>query len=55
MLENDGNELRNRLLEKDTLSDAPDISSLGQESQELRGVPRQMTFDEMAALFEDPD
>lgn len=55
MLENDGNELRNRLLEKDTLSDTPDISSLEQESQELRGVPRQMTFDEMAALFEDPD
>lgn len=55
MLENDGNELRNRLLEKDTLSDALEISSSGQESQELRGVPRQMTFDEMAALFEDPD
>ena len=55
VLENDENELRNRLLEKDTLSDALEISSLGQESQELRGVPRQMTFDEMAALFEDPD
>lgn len=53
VLENDENELRNRLLEKDTLSDA--LESSGQESQELRGVPRQMTFDEMAALFEDPD
>lgn len=54
MLENDGNELRNRLLEKDTLSSVSE-DAVSSESEKKSHTPHIMTMDEMVALFEDPD
>ena len=54
MLENDGNELRNRLLEKDTLSSVSE-DAVASEPEKKSHIPHIMTMDEMVALFEDPD
>lgn len=54
MLENDENELRNRLLEKDTLSSVPE-DAVSSEPEKKSHTPHIMTMDEMVALFEDPD
>lgn len=54
MLENDENELRNRLLEKDTLSSVPE-DAVPSEPEKKSHTPHIMTMDEMVALFEDPD
>lgn len=54
MLENDGNELRNRLLEKDTLSRVSE-DAVSSEPEKKSHTPHIMTMDEMVALFEDPD
>ncbi len=54
MLENDGNELRNRLLEKDTLSSVSE-DAVSSEPEKKSHTPHIMTMDEMVALFEDPD
>lgn len=54
MLENDENELRNRLLEKDTLSSVSE-DAVSSEPEKKSHTPHIMTMDEMVALFEDPD
>lgn len=54
LLENDENELRNRLLEKDTLSSVSE-DAVSSEPEKKSHTPHIMTMDEMVALFEDPD